>query len=140
MKLFKSKKDVSLPLHIDVGCAVVRQGRKILITRRPKSSHLGGLWEFPGGKRLGGESLQTCLERELLEELLVRIRVGRFLKRVDYRYPKKDVSLYFYECALVEGVPFPRGCAEIRWVWPFELRNYPFPPADETFLKELQRI
>jgi mutator protein MutT len=124
---------------IDVACAIIRQGGKILITRRRDGDHLGGLWEFPGGKRMAPESLRACLERELLEELGLRVRPVRFLKRIDYRYPEKSVSLYFYACEILEGNPWPRGCQAFRWVRPFELRNYSFPPADEPILKEIGR-
>ena len=137
MKLFQSEKKPSL-FSIDVACAVIRQEGKILITRRRKEDHLGGLWEFPGGKRIGGESLGTCLEREIFEELAIRIRPLRFLRRIDYQYPEKKVSLYFYECELLEGYPWPRGSQELCWLWPFELRRYAFPPADEAILKDLQ--
>jgi 8-oxo-dGTP diphosphatase len=136
MKLFGSDK-VSCSFPIEVACAVIRRDGKILITRRRKGDHLGGLWEFPGGKRMGGESLGACLERELREELAVRVRPLRFLRRIDYRYPEKIVSLYFYDCELLEGNLRPTGCEEFRWIWPFELKRYPFPPADEAILKEL---
>ena len=130
-------KKVSFP--IDVACAVIWQRKKILIARRRKGDHLGGLWEFPGGKRMGGESLGACLEREIFEELAIRIKPIRFLRRIDHQYPEKAVSLYFIECELLEGTPWPRGCQDFRWVWPFEFRCYEFPPADETILKELER-
>ena len=136
MKLKKSKES-PLVFSVDVGCAVIRSNGKILIARRRKKDHLGGLWEFPGGKRLGGESLGQCLEREIWEELAVRIKPVRFLKRIDYRYPEKKVCLYFYECVLLEGNPWPHGCAEWRWAAPFELNDYTFPPADEAILKQL---
>lgn len=138
MKLFQSQK-FPLVFPIDVACAVIREQGKILITRRRPKDHMGGLWEFPGGKRVAPESLGACLERELLEELGVRVKPLRFLKRIDYRYPEKKVSLYFYECRLLEGRPFAHVSLEFRWVRPFELRHYPFPPADEPVLNLLRR-
>jgi len=119
---------------------VIREGGKILITRRREKDHLGGLWEFPGGKRVAAESLGACLEREIFEELGVRIRPKRFLQCIHYRYPEKRVSLYFYECGLLEGTPFARASLEFRWVRPFELRNYSFPPADEALLNLLRGV
>lgn len=144
MKFFKVKKEPtasSAPavFSVEVACAVVRHEGRVLITRRRNQDPLGGLWEFPGGKRLGGESLGACLVRELREELGILIRPGRFLKRIDHRYPGKSVSLYFYECELLEGRPRPLGCQALRWVRPFELKNYPFPPADEKILIEIRR-
>jgi len=138
----------SLGFPIDVACAVIRREGKILIARRRAKDHLGGLWEFPGGKRLGAESLSDCLKREIWEELRIRIQPRRFLKRIDYIYltgtsPSRDlsllsVSLYFYDCELLEGIPWPHGCDEIRWIRPFELTRYAFPPADEAILKQLR--
>ncbi len=124
-------------MKIDVGCAVIRQAGKILITRRLAHDHLGGFWEFPGGKRLASESLGMCLVREIWEELGIRIQPGRYLGRIDYRYPEKRVSLYFYECELLNGTPYPHRSQEIRWVRPFELSRHPFPPADEAVVRAL---
>jgi len=136
MKLFGPKKQHFLRL-MDVACAVIRQEGKILITRRRKNDYLGGLWEFPGGKRIAGESLIACLVREIVEELAARVEPLRFLKQISYRYPDRQVHLYFYECRLLEGRPWPRGCQEFRWVLPSELRRYDFPPADEEILRDL---
>ena len=136
MKLFQSEKNSPL-FSRDVACAVISQAGKILIARRREKDYLGGLWAFPGGKRLGAESLGDCLKREIFEELGIRINPRRFLKRIDFRYPEKKVSLYFYECELIEGNPWPRGSQELRWVWAFELCRYSFPPADEAILKDL---
>lgn len=137
MKLFKSKK-TEIIRFLEVGCAVIREGDKILIARRRACDTLGGLWEFPGGKRIAAESFGACLERELYEELALRVRPKRFLRRIDFRYPERAVSLYFYECELVEGHPRPQGCEEFRWVRPFELKRFQFPPADEAILEDIR--
>ena len=49
--------------HYDVTAAVIRKGKKILITQRPEKGLLGGLWEFPGGKQEKGESLAGVPEK-----------------------------------------------------------------------------
>lgn len=48
------------------------QGR-VLIAKRPQSKHMGGFWEFPGGKLELGESPVQAIEREILEELAIRV-------------------------------------------------------------------
>ena len=61
---------------IEVGAAIIFRDGKLLITQRHADSHLGGLWEFPGGKREEGETFEQCLVRELQEELCVGVSVG----------------------------------------------------------------
>ena len=60
---------------IEVVAAIIRRDSQMLITRRFKDVHLPGLWEFPGGKVEPNESLQAALEREILEELGVKVRI-----------------------------------------------------------------
>ncbi len=56
--------------HYDVTAAVIRRADGfLLIAQRKPEAMLGGLWEFPGGKRRSGESLPQCLRREVREEL-----------------------------------------------------------------------
>jgi len=72
-----------LPSHIVVVGVIYRQGR-ILIDKRKPEGLLGGLWEFPGGKKRRGESLPAALQREVREELAITIRVGPPLPVVDH--------------------------------------------------------
>jgi len=50
-----------------VTAAIIEDNGKYLITQRPHEKHLGGKWEFPGGKVEFGEDLRLCLEREIDE-------------------------------------------------------------------------
>lgn len=125
---------------VQVAAAVIREDGKILIAKRNARDHMGGLWEFPGGKREREETMEDCLRRELLEELQVRIKPERLWKTVRYSYPEKTVEIYFYHCRLVDGVLKAAGCEDFRWVRPEELRNFDFPPADAEIVNELQKI
>lgn len=124
---------------MEVGCAIIAREGRILIAQRNPGTHLGGFWEFPGGKREESETIEGCLAREVLEELGIDIRARQFLRRTDYEYPDKDVSLYFYICDWVGGEPLRRGCRDFRWVTPQELRSYRFPLGDDLILNELIR-
>lgn len=115
---------------------IVREGR-YLITQRNVGVHLGGLWEFPGGKREQGESLEACLRRELLEELGIDITDPVLFRVIRHAYPEKTVELHFFRCALVSGLPRPLGCADLRWVTPEELPQFPLPPADQSLVEAL---
>jgi len=61
---------------IDVAAGLVFREGKVLITQRHAGAHLGGLWEFPGGKREPDEAFEACLQRELREELGIEVVVG----------------------------------------------------------------
>src|SRR5439155_104457 len=76
---------------------IFRQGQ-LLITQRDADAHLGGLWEFPGGKREPNESFQECLARELREELGIEVSVGPLIETVTQPCPEKTVHLQFYHC------------------------------------------
>jgi len=123
---------------IDVSAALIFRGRKLLVTRRHAEAHLGGLWEFPGGKREPGESFEQCLVREILEELGATIAVGELFESVTHAYPDKTVRLEFFVCRLIQGEPQPLGCDALRWISQSELGNYEFPAADARLLEKLQ--
>jgi mutator protein MutT len=102
-------------------------------------SHLEGFWEFPGGKREAGETLEECLRRELSEELGADFTVGDRVETVTWRYPEKTVVLHFFRCWLSAGVIEPRERQAHAWVEAGHLGSYAFPPADRELIVRLQR-
>lgn len=117
---------------------IFRQGR-LLITQRHPDAHLGGLWEFPGGKRETSETYEQALRRELVEELGVEVAVGRLIRAVTHAYPRKTVHLRFFQCRLVAGEPRPIDCHDLKWVAPDELADHEFPAADSGLLEKLKQ-
>lgn len=109
---------------------------RILIARRPLDGVLGGFWEFPGGKREHGESLESCLKREFQEEVGLSVRVTDALPALDYTYDHGRVRLRPYFCERVDPRQTPQALAvsEWRWVGPEELAAYEFPPANAALL------
>ena len=122
---------------IEVAAGLIFRHGRLLITQRRPSDHLGGLWEFPGGKRRPEETFEQCLERELFEELGVRVWGGELMAAITQAYPEKTVALRFYRCAWRAGEPRPLECQALAWVGPDDLNRYPFPPADAQLLAEL---
>jgi len=118
---------------------IVREGR-YLIARRKAGTHLGGLWEFPGGKREPGESLEDCLRRELREELGVDVTQLVHVRVIRHDYRGKTVELHFFRCTISRGEASALDCEEVRWVTPSELSDYEFPPADRPLIEALQTL
>lgn len=122
---------------IEVSAGLVFRSGKLLITQRHADAHLGGLWEFPGGKREPGESFEECLARELYEELGIRVEVGALFEDTTHAYPEKSVRLKFFVCRIFQGEPQPLGCAALKWVIREEVGAHEFPAADATLLQRL---
>jgi 8-oxo-dGTP diphosphatase len=125
---------------IEVSAALIFHGGKILITQRHSNAHLGGLWEFPGGKRESGESFEDCLVREIREELGIEISVGELFEEISHDYPEETVHLKFFVCHLESGEPQTLGCAAFRWIRQSELGDFEFPAADARLLEKLHEL
>jgi mutator protein MutT len=123
---------------IDVAAALVFREGKLLITQRHEDAHLGGLWEFPGGKREPNETFPACLIRELREELGIEVEVGEVVESLTHAYPEKTVRLKFYRCRWKQHEPQPLGCPAFKWVSAVELKDYAFPAADARLLEMLR--
>jgi len=126
--------------HKFIGVAVIwNQEQKILIDKRRQGGLLGGLWEFPGGKLEAGETLEACIEREIMEELAIAIEVGEHLITIDHTYSHFHVTLNVYHCRHTSGEPQPIECDEIRWVTLDEIDQFPFPKANEQIIAALRK-
>lgn len=124
---------------VEVAAGLIFHEGRYLIAKRRAGVHLAGFWEFPGGKREQGETLEECLQRELFEELSVTIDVPVPYRIIRHEYPEKIVELHFFRCAIERGQATPLDCAEIRWVYPHEMGRYQFPPADRPIIEALRQ-
>lgn len=123
---------------IEVAAGLVFREGRLLITQRREGDHLGGLWEFPGGKRAVEETFEECVRRELMEELGIEVEVGELLETIQYQYPEKKVALKFYRCRWRRNEPSALGCQAFTWIGKEELSQYAFPPADANLLQRLR--
>ena len=124
--------------HYTVTAAVLRRDGKVLLAKRPSKGLLGGMWEFPGGKVENGETLEACLGREIREELGTEIQVGEAFGIYQHAYTHFRITLHAFLCELTDGVPGPVEAAELAWVLPAELGNYPMGKVDRQIAGRLQ--
>jgi 8-oxo-dGTP diphosphatase len=120
-----------------VVAALVREGGRVLVSRRRADQPMPLLWEFPGGKVEPGEDPVVALAREVREELGCEVRVGRIHEVVFHAYQAFDLVMLVYECAIVLGVPAAVQVAEIAWVEATRLPELELLPADYPLARAL---
>lgn len=124
--------------HYDVTAGIIwNDTGQLLIAQRPLDGLLGGLWEFPGGKREAGETLPDCLKRELWEELAVEVEVGELFTVVRHGFTHFKITLHAFTCRYLRGEPQKIGVHDWAWVTPDQLGAYSFGKADRQVIAAL---
>jgi len=100
----------------------------ILLLRRPKDAHCGGLWSFPGGKVEGEEMPLDAAVRELREETGLAGRLWRHIGKTNHAYP--DRTLFFLLFACICNPDELATDEEARWVRFENLADMPIPEAN----------
>jgi 8-oxo-dGTP diphosphatase len=114
----------------------------VLVQRRPPGSSLAGLWEFPGGKPEAGESPESALARELMEELGIVVQTDDLVASAFASEPLCDrhLILLLYVCREWDGEPQLLHATELRWVTLLELHGLEMPPADLPLITALEKL
>jgi mutator protein MutT len=126
-----------LSIHV-VAAAVTDAAGRVLIAQRPAGKHMAGWWEFPGGKLEPGEDLREGLQRELREELGIKIETPRPLLRLHHSYPDRDVLLDIWVVRHFSGEPQALDHQALRWCTRSELEVAELLPADRPIVRALQ--
>jgi 8-oxo-dGTP diphosphatase len=123
---------------VEVVCGVIGNSEgAYLACLRPEGKHLGGRWEFPGGKVDPGESAESALVRELREELAVDVEVGRALGPVVWTYGDKTIRLSPFLCRIVAGDLQALEHEQLLWCLPSDFDKLPWADADLPILREI---
>ncbi len=124
-----------------VAAAVVIRGETVLLTQRPRGTHLEDHWEFPGGKLEPDEDPRAALARELREELGVESSVGEIVECTFWRYPTKSVLLLFFRCELAQDAVIQHiEVKDHRWATEAELEAIQMPPADVPIVTKVRAL
>ena len=130
-------------LLLVVACALVDEDGRVLLAQRPEGKHLAGYWEFPGGKLAPGETPESCLVRELREELGVATETACLapLTFASHAYERFHLLMPLYVCRKWQGEPLPReGQAALRWVRARRLRELEITPAGVALVPFLEEL
>jgi len=121
--------------RVNVAVGVIKDAQdRILIAQRKADAHLGGLWEFPGGKFEVGENAELALSRELFEELNIKPIKTAPLIELSFDYPEVSVRLHVYEVSQFSGELIVREGQDFKWITKDELDQYQFPEANKAIL------
>ena len=124
--------------EIGIGLVFNNNG-ELLIDKRLESSNMGGMWEFPGGKKKLDENIENTIERELKEELGIVVKVGAKLLSFEHSYTHKKLNFTVHICKWISGEPKPLASQEILWIYPKRLFEFPFPAANAKIISELHK-
>ena len=131
------QKQRKLP-HYTIVVGVVFSNGKVLIDKRRQNALLGGLWEFPGGKKKTSESFKAAVAREVKEETGIEIEVGKRLCIIKHTYSHFKITLHAYLCEYKSGIAKTLGCDAVKWIPPENLTQHAFPAANVKIIAALK--
>ena len=123
-------------LDVSAGILVDVHGR-VLLTERIGDGPFHGMWEFPGGKMVPGESAESALIRELREEIDIEVLEYASFMRLEHDYPDRSVRLHFFKVEQWSGVPAGMEGQRLNWVLPAEIDVDRILPADAPVIEAL---
>jgi len=124
-------------VHVAVAI-IINQDNQVLTSLRKKSTHQGGLWEFPGGKVEQDESVLDALKREIHEEINVSIENAFPFKKIHHQYSDRTVLLDIWKVDSYIGEPEGVEGQQIKWQNIDELNMQRFPAANREIIQALK--
>ena len=123
---------------IYVCAAAIIKDKKVFVSKR-SYGEFRGKREFPGGKIEEGETIFTCIKREILEELNARIVPENEIISINYKYPAFYLTLHLIKCTLISEKIELLEHEDGKFVSKNELDSLDFLPADLLILDELKK-
>ena len=123
---------------IEVVVGVIRNNsKKIFITKRMKNQFMSGYWELPGGKVENGEKHSSAIERELYEEIGIKIEKYSLFQTIQQQYPGKTINLSVYVIEKYSGTPIGKQGQDYLWGSIDKLEKYKLLPTMWKIFKRL---
>ncbi|MBI2070603.1 MAG: (deoxy)nucleoside triphosphate pyrophosphohydrolase [Elusimicrobia bacterium] len=122
-----------------VAAALLWRENSVLIGKRPSGKSYADCWEFPGGKIEQNETPEACVARELMEELGIGVNVGLLAAENTFVYPTGPVRILLFHARQTSGAIEKKEHADLRWVAPEKLTDYPMLPGNLALLPQILR-
>ncbi len=137
---FENCKEVfNIKKHIEVVAAIIIRDGKLFTTQRGYGEFKDG-WEFPGGKMEVGETMQQALERELREELVIKVKATDLIKTVEYEYPNFKLTMHCLKTEIIQGEPNLLEHEDAKWITKDQIDSVAWLPADLEVVEEIKKL
>ncbi|MDH5189571.1 MAG: (deoxy)nucleoside triphosphate pyrophosphohydrolase [Rhodospirillaceae bacterium] len=122
--------------------ALVDGDGRVLLGQRAMDKHMGGMWEFPGGKVHVGETPEMALVRECTEELGIDISESCLapFTFASHFYEEFHLFMPLYICRVWQGQVRGVEGQALKWVRPNDMAGIEMPPADRPLVAMLQDL
>jgi 8-oxo-dGTP diphosphatase len=137
---WRLRRDCARPTILVAAVALIDIDGRVLIAKRPEGKPMAGLWEFPGGKVVAGETPEAALIRELKEELDLDVAASCLAPFTFASHAYEDFHLLMplYACRVWDGQARAMEGQVLKWVRIADLPDYPMPPADKPLIAMLR--
>ncbi|MCX6312540.1 MAG: (deoxy)nucleoside triphosphate pyrophosphohydrolase [Bacteroidetes bacterium] len=125
--------------HYEVVAAIIINDGKILCMQRniSKYEYVSLKYEFPGGKIEAGESKEQALSREILEEMDLKIDIGKEFLTVEHEYPDFKLTMHSFLCKSSTNEFNLKEHVDFKWLSKSELKNLDWAAADVPIVNKL---
>ena len=129
-------------LLLVAAAALVDVDGRVLVQQRPEGKAMAGLWEFPGGKVEGDESLEQTLIRELKEELDIDVTAACLapFTFASHAYDDFRLLMPLFVCRVWEGTPKSVEGQALQWLRPMRMGDLAMPHADRPLVAMLRDL
>jgi 8-oxo-dGTP pyrophosphatase MutT (NUDIX family) len=125
------KDDAPVPVRVAAG--IIEYDGAMLAAMRDDDGH-SGQWEFPGGKLNEGEDPLSALEREILEELSLKVTASGVSASMVLPIARKWIELIIVRAKAETGRFTLRCHSCARWCTTEDLFNLPMLDGDRAYL------
>jgi 8-oxo-dGTP diphosphatase len=122
---------------IKVTCAVIFWEGKVFVAQRPDNKSQPGCWEFPGGKIESGESICSCIIREMDEELGMTVIPKLKLTEVLHTYNDFCIELTPVLCVVKSDHFYLHEHKDAGWFDIDRLESLNWAPADLSIVRKV---
>ena len=125
---------------VNVTCAIILIGNKILVAQRSDKMKLPFKWEFPGGKLEENETEIDCVKREIKEEINIDIEVVKKLSSSIYDYGAFKINLIPFIAKYIHGEIRLAEHKDYKLLEKVELLSVDWAEADLPIVEEFLKL